>query len=240
MAAQLMTISELEKEGRNSPKPIYVLNSSTESAVKANGDIYLSIPKRNGADKDPLRIRQTWLPQNITDVVTRQQLLASSEFRALVQKKLIVIISVRDAERILSQDDAQIERDRLEAEERHVDEAAGSRAITADVKVVGGVGDTDDSDEEQEIPVNLVTMTSEGDGGGDLPKGITDQFDMWIERTALLGDAEAANAVRNHKASYTRSELNYMKAKLTNSPRVQTIVTSTLQKLGAPKAKTRN
>lgn len=230
MSIKSMTIAELVREGVSSPKPIYILNTSAESAAKRGGNIYLSIPKRNGADKDPLRIRHTWLPQALTDHVTRAQLLNSSEFRALVNKKLVTPISEKSALELLASPDAEDEMRNLEAEDRNIEEAGGGRSITADVKVIGGEGDVDHSSEE-DIPVSLITSINAGDEV-DLPAGISEEFGAFVERAAEMGDAQAANAVRNYQSRYTRAELRFIKEKLKNSPKVVAMATKSLTAVG--------
>ena len=228
MATKTLSISDLVKQGTNNGTPIYVINTSADSATKKPGDIYLTIPKKNGNDKDPLRIRKTWLPQCLTDHVTRSQLLQSSEFRALVNKNLVRIIDEPSARALLNSDLAASEQASLDAEDRNVEEAGSARSITADVKVIGGNGDVDnDPDEDESVPVSLVTTITAGDEQ-DLPKGISEEFNMFVERAMEMGDAQCANAVRNHQSKYTRAELRFMKEKLTNSPKVVAMVSKTL------------
>lgn len=228
MGTRTLTISDLVKQGTNSTIPIFVINTSAESATKKGGNIYLTIPKRNGNDKDPLKIRHTWLPQCLTDHVTRSQLLNSSEFRGLVNKNLVQIIDEASAKALLNSELAPSEMERLEAEERNVEEAGSARAITADVKVIGGNGDVDhDPDEDEETPISLVAGISKGDEV-DLPKGVSEEFNMFVQRAKDMGDSQCANAVRNFQPKYTRAELRYMKEQLTNSPKVVAMVSKTL------------
>lgn len=94
--------------------PIWVINGS-EVSIGQLGEIWVTIPKLDSHRKDALFLRQTWLAQNVTDQVRREQLLASEDFRSSVDKGLILLVTSDYAQDLNSSDAALKEMDRLNA-----------------------------------------------------------------------------------------------------------------------------
>jgi len=123
-----VTIDDLEQDS-NDRAPIWVLNSSAQSRAKQAGEVHIGIPKRNGTKVDDLFLPMTWLPIRITDQIPRSQLLESSEFRNAVNSRVMELISAERAAKILAEDGADEERERLEARQRQIDEAQAALNI---------------------------------------------------------------------------------------------------------------
>lgn len=130
------TVQELERSSQGS---VYVVNTSPKGR---RGDILFSCPKLNGSGQDIVKIVKTWIPQDLTNQVTKQQLLGSSEFRKSVQKRILRIASPEYAELILSQNDAQEEQERI----------ANMQDAARNILRAGQVTEKDEDDEDYDSP----------------------------------------------------------------------------------------
>lgn len=102
-----LTIRDLEKTDKGG---IFVLNK-TMGIEK--GRIVFPVPKANGMGSDAVIIPGTFIPIDLTEQVSRKQLLESSEFRKCVNSRRIEIITEEEYARLMGQEGAKEENDRL-------------------------------------------------------------------------------------------------------------------------------
>ncbi len=222
-----VTIAELEKKGSKATDPIWALNTAAESEIEAAAEILLTIPKRNGSGNDPLRIPQTWLPQELTKSIPRAQLLVSTEFRQAVNSKLITLIPDTEAKRILGQEGSEDEANRLEEQRRHIRKAGAARSIsdsTAEITRIGGGRDDDDEDGSGRNKVKTFTITDDDEEDDNVAKkalagvennfkGISPAFEMWVNKLNTGKDITALNEIKARR-KFTPDELAYVAKKL--------------------------
>lgn len=209
-----LSIQELEAQGEKGS--VYVINTSPRGS---RGDVLFSAPKKNGNGSDVVRITKTWIPQDLTDQVTKAQLLESSEFRKTVRKGLIKLVTADYAELILTQSDAQEEAQRI----------ANLRSAAQQILRSTPVTDTDE-EEEPKSPVakrrkeNIAKQEQEA-------QGITigdSAFDVFLTSLQGKSETEMMNALKN-EGSFTRKELKKIQAVYGEVPRVSKFIAKKLQ-----------
>jgi len=102
-----MTIRDLEKSKDGG---VFVLNKT--SGIE-KGRIVFPVPKSNGVGSDTVLIPSTFIPIDLTEQVSRKQLTESSEFRKCVNSRRVELISEEEYNRLMKQEGADDERDRL-------------------------------------------------------------------------------------------------------------------------------
>lgn len=222
-----LSISDVEKQPQHTA--IWAVNTAPDSILEQTGEILLTIQKLNGSGNDPLRIPQTWLPQDLTAQVPRKQLLSSAEFRRAVQSQLIGLITEDNARKLLSQDGAKEENQKLLARKRLIKDVSAARAVTGEVTLISGEsGDNDDS-ERHSLAEDVIIAGEEKD---EVAPGVSSNFSMWTDRLLGLSDIEAKNTLRSRK-KFTTLELSYLSTKLRNTSLVNTfsMVNKSLQKI---------
>jgi hypothetical protein len=179
------------------------------------------VPSLTGNKDDGLIVKQSWLPIDVAQYIPRDRLLQATQFRRAVIEGLITVISRDDAERLLSQDGAFEERQRLSAAEAFVRNEAKPHTI-ADSKVemtrTDGVKDDDDKPSVEFFggEESLAQATKRGvdtDEDGLLPG-----FRGFADRLVDEADASVMNALRA-RGKFTRRELKYLASILTNHPK---------------------
>lgn len=196
-AIKRYTVSEIENQPTN--QALWALNGSA-NVNSQPGDIVIGVPKLNGARADTLFLPSTWLPINLTDQMSRAQMLASSEFRKAVNSGLVELISEEDAKRMLNDDGATEEKERLNEQARRVKETMAGRGVHHDD----------------------VALTSDRDGNAEAtdPNELDPGFVIFFDSVATRPDIEALNAIRT-RARFQRRELQHMLNTLVDKPKCQ-------------------
>ena len=91
-----------------SNKPIYVINNT-----KDRGRVMLTLTHPGTGRIESVFIPVTWIPICITDMVPREMLKASLDFRKYVANGILKLVSPEEAQRILSTEDAKEELRRI-------------------------------------------------------------------------------------------------------------------------------
>lgn len=221
-----LSVNDLHAQGAKSMDPIWVLNTADESLAGQAGEIIITIPQPNGAgEPDLIRVPQSWLPKDLTTIVPRKRLLASSKFLQALNSNLIAIISNEDAAKLLRQVGAKEETARLRALQEHVRATGGARTVTDGMKAANGSiaradGLVDDEEEEQgrnTVGVlddrTLTVAELAAEGVEDEEPGITPSFKMWVDRLNIGTDIAARNAVKS-KGKFKKVELGFLARKL--------------------------
>lgn len=219
MAIEGISITELDE---NAGGQLWVLNNAANTKRKLRGKIFIGIPDVAGKTTDGLVIPHTWLPIDVATMVPRQQLLQSRQFRRALNDGLIKIISNDDAERLLMQQGADDEQDRLDRENDIVTEATKQRSIKAEMTVIGG--DKDDEEDADQVEMfgeeTLAQATKRGIEADE--DGLQPSFKMLADRWADEGDMSVLNAMRA-RGKFSTAELRYMKAVLKKDVHVTTL-----------------
>jgi len=207
MAIEGISLSELDENERG---PLWVLNNAANTKRKLRGNVHISIPAVNGKGEDGLTVEHTWLPIDAAAFIPRPRLLQATQFRRAVIEGLIKIISRDDAERLLMQDGAYEERERLDGLKDIVTNATKQRGIKAEMTVVGGDNDEDNESEAVEMfsDENLGRAAKRGIENDE--DGLQPSFKMLADRWAEESDMSVLNAMRA-RGKFTPGELRYMK-----------------------------
>lgn len=239
MSIKSISLSDLDDKGTG---PIWVINSAASSRFQLTGQIVVSIPQPNGIKSDALVINQTWLPVDISQRFRRDRLLNATEFRAAVVNGLLTVISEKDAERMLRQEGAAEETQRLRDLEEHVRSAGAARTI-GDSKVE--ITRTDGVDDEDENPVEVFGVDDEPEvnvaraakkGVEADENGLLPSFLMFANKLELENDLAALNAIRA-RAKFTRREIKYLAKTLKNKPKTLAQLKARIEKYKQSAAK---
>jgi hypothetical protein len=203
-----MSIQELEDMGNKGG--VYVENTSPRGQ---RGDILFSAPKLRGVGTDVVRVIKTWIPQDLTNIVTKEQLLQSSEFRQTVTKGYLKILTKDYASQVLEHSDAKQERDRIENVRR------------ATRNIIRASQTTAKEEDEKKTPTqirrekNLARIQDESANSEPAIPGET-PFDIMLKRLANMDDqTEILNSLRGEGA-FTKKELKSIIVHLESFPRV--------------------
>jgi hypothetical protein len=134
-------------------------------------------------------------------------------FRRAVIEGLIKVISRDDAERLLMQEGAYEERERLDGLKDIVTNATKQRKITAEMTVVGGDNDDDNESESVEMFSDENVGKAAKRGIENDEDGLQPSFKMQVERWVEESDMSVLNAMRA-RGKFTPGELRYMKSVL--------------------------
>ena len=204
-----LSISELE--AGNQLEPIWAINNSANSEVGQPGDVHCGIPKINGTKLDALYIPQSWLPVCLTDQIPRGQLLASSEFRNLVNSELVTLVTAEYASQIASQDGASEEKERLAEMKRAVRVATQARTISGSGAEIISTQELDKEDE-----------AAKG------PKELDQSFIMFANNLTLKSDIEALNLIRG-RGKFSGLEIKNLIKTLNDKPKVVAFLKSKIE-----------
>lgn len=168
---------------------VFVENASPRTH---RGDILFSTPKIHGNGVDPVRVVKTWIPQDLTEQVTREQLLSSSEFRQTVSKGLINLLSAEYARNVLSQPDAQEEARRVSNLRSASAAIMRASAVTRDTATDENMTPT-----QRRRQQNIDNANAENDARQPVMDPSADSFSIQVQAWAEMSDADALNAIRN-------------------------------------------
>lgn len=102
-----LTLRQVEGQEKGG---IFILNR-TQGIEK--GRIVFQVPKANGIGSDAVVILKTFIPVDLTEQVSRKQLLESSEFRKAVNSRRLELIDQDEYDRLMKEEGAQDELNRL-------------------------------------------------------------------------------------------------------------------------------
>jgi len=98
---------------RSDSMDLYVLNNSAQIRGMRDGLLIFNVAI-NANDQRIIRIPNTWIPINIGLQVPKDLILRSPEFLDAVMRRVIILVSGEDAERIFEEDgEAKTELDRV-------------------------------------------------------------------------------------------------------------------------------
>lgn len=218
-----ITIEELARDKKASA--VWVLNSSVESVLEAQGEVLLSIPNQNGSGYQPVRIKQTWLPQDLTAFCSKAQLLGSAELRDAIRKDLLTLIDNKTAQSILNEDGASEEAERVDAEEKRIRAAQKARTISdsgAHISRADGTKEEDIADDF--VPIAKVASTKRPSSDDEL----TPSFLMFVDKLVRMPDTTCRNEIRARR-KFRRPEVEHMLIKLAGKPETYAMLAASVQ-----------
>lgn len=238
---KFLPISYFDKNPK-STKPIWGINTAAESDIGVVGEILISIPGQNGGQPDRLLMPQTWLPQELTRVINRRRLLNSVEFRQAVDKQLIGLITIEEAQRLMRQDGATEEQEKLRERARQIRKAGAARTLSdtkTEISRADGVAVEEDDEHgtgrnktvviDHNENANMAELAA--NGVEEAEPGISVQFKMWAERLTLSKDVLAKNDIKSRR-KFSSHELRFLQRTLPRSfTNSLTMVNSTLAKM---------
>jgi len=237
-AMKFLPISYFDKNPK-STKPIWGINIAAESELQTVGEILITVPGPQGGNPDHLLVHPTWLPQDLTRVIQRKRLLASVDFRKAVDNGLVGLITIEDAERLLRQDGAAEEKEKIATRARDIRRAGSARTLSdskTEISRADGVVEDDDEDSGRNktviIDSNEKASVAElaADGVEEHEPGISVQFKMWADRLNTSKDVLAKNDVKSRR-KFSNAELRYLARTLPRSfTNTLTMVNATLSK----------
>lgn len=236
---KFLPISNFDKNAK-STRPIWGINTAAESDLGMVGEILITVPSANGGQPDRLLIQPTWLPQELTRVIQRKRLLGAVEFRQAVERGLISLISPEEAQRLLRQDGAAEEQEKIRERAKEIRKAGSARTLSdskTEISRADGVVAEDDDDSRGRNKTVIIDHNENSsvaelaaDGIEEYEPGVSVQFKMWADRLALSKDVLAKNDVKSRR-KFSNAELRYLARTLPRSfSNTLTMVNSTLAK----------
>lgn len=148
---------------------IWVLNSTKGNR---RGNVFFTVANATGTREDQVNVPSTFIPINLTNQVTREQLLGSSSFRKAVNHELLKVVDAKDAEAFMKEPDAAREWNSVRAQ--MIDSVAGEAAFGMD--------------KEQPAQVQQDAVTS---------AGVSVPVSQFIDLMDTKKDSEALSELRN-------------------------------------------
>jgi hypothetical protein len=155
-----MTLNQLERADVNDP--IFVVNKAPPVGGMRSR-LIIPVPKSGMTNtQDTLNIPPTWIPIELTGQTTRDSILSSSEFRKLVTKEYVLVLTPEYARKMLRSDEAQEELRRLKQEDLMVDAVAMEHSI--------GMANPSgsESNEGQQIKPAIILLMDDPDSNSEL------------------------------------------------------------------------
>jgi hypothetical protein len=109
--ADNLSLEETEELGKYSRR-LYVLNASARPGVKST-DVLFHVTESSTGEKNVLIVPRTFIPIDLALRESRADILASREFRGLVDREVLLVIGDDVAAELLAEDDAVLEKRRL-------------------------------------------------------------------------------------------------------------------------------
>lgn len=126
-------LAELEKNP--DAGPVWVINSSKGDR---RGDVVLTVARKSGIGSDAIVVPATFIPLDLTMIVSRHQLLSDNQFRQALHNGLLRLVHPDDCQRMFEEDDGAIrERARLSNYMLVGGVAHQQQATQSDVEVFG-------------------------------------------------------------------------------------------------------
>lgn len=208
-----MSISDLEDTGEKGA--VWVLNTMTGDM---QGQLLINVPKKHGNGQDLVRVPKTFIPMDLTDQVSKGQLLESSEFRKTITGGLLKLITPEYAELVLSSDEGREEKRRV------INEMNKAKTIIANAGVA-----SDDDEEEVDVEDAGREARKLRDGSDNGKSGKTAKANVKLQ-TAVNNGLEAEDnekqllaRIRTYATTndLTIADIKWLNAKLGDKPRIK-------------------
>jgi len=179
-----VSINELEKSTKG---PVWVLNQTTG---KSKGDVIFICSKLSGSGTDTIKVPMTFIPINLTEQVTRRQLVESSEFRRSISIGLLTAIDIESAEKLLRQPGVSEEKRRLMNEKMLIEPDTA----------------------REEVHMHMADGSSEPDENGKID-GVTAVVVAMCDNIEDKQQVEIANTLRTLESELTTKDYGYVRSR---------------------------
>lgn len=148
---QLRNYSLAALEAKPDAGPVWVVNSSKG---ERRGDVVLTVARKSGIGSDAIVVPATFIPLDLTMIVSRNQLLSDNQFRQALHNQLLRLVDPDDCAEMFETDEgARRERARLSNYMLVGGVAHQQQASQADVEVFG-----DKPDVNNDVPAVVKSM----------------------------------------------------------------------------------
>lgn len=203
-------LAEMEKEDKGS---VFVLNVATG---ELNGQILINVPKKHGNGSDLVKIPRTFIPMDLTNQVTRSQLMESSEFRKTVTGGLLKLVTPEYAEMLLSSEDGREEKRRIENEMSKAKTIIANAGVTSEDSEEEEYADREDAEEDAKKR-REVKSSKTADGG------VSVKLQTLVNSAAEddLDERGIVAKLRNYNGGeFKNKELDFLSKRYANKPRI--------------------
>lgn len=209
-----LTVRELETSNIGT---VWVLN---RTQGRDKGQVIFTVPKQNGNGVDSVMVPITFLPIDLTEQVSKKQLIESSEFRRAVRLNIISIIGEDDAQKLLSVRGADKELARLRLE---LETSMGTPSEVNNVMAP---------------QINVESATASGEGDDNSAPRVDGVLGALLTLMSSLSDSDEVdviNSLRSLEDDMVAVDYNYViqEASKAGSKRVIKFCESCLRKLAA-------
>jgi len=177
----------------NSPKytssNIFVLNI-TKGSTK--GPVVFNCPKINGRGIDTITVPDTFLPTNLIEFVTKDQVLDSTDFKSAIRNNFLTIIDEDEAAEIESLPGAKEERNRIQNNAAEVENLARS--------MLG-------ENEAQIIP----PQTTQPNDEHRIESKVSNKIESILANHEENGNVATLNSLRTMESDLTLNDLRHIK-----------------------------
>lgn len=207
-----MTIAELEATGDKGP--VWVLNTMTGDM---QGQLLINVPKKHGNGQDLARIPKTFIPIDLTDQVSKGQLLESSEFRKTITGGLLKLITQEYAELVLGSDEGREEKRRV------LNEMNKAKTIIANAGVVGDEDDDEVDAEDAGREARKLRDGTESKHGKTAKANVKLQTAVNSGLEAEENEKQILARIRTYAVGMdlTVADVKWLNAKLGDKPRIR-------------------
>jgi len=143
-----ISFDDLEKDPERGS--VWVFNGTQQENNNQRRQLMLIVPSLQGNTSDTIIIPRTFIPINLTEQVSKKQLVQSGDFRRAVARGLLILTDEESAKAILSRKDAQTEKERLKREAMKARDLLGQTNMAV-VAEGDGTSATDNSENTQLI-----------------------------------------------------------------------------------------
>ena len=180
--SSILSIHDIEKHQYG---PVWALNQTTGAD---KGNVTFTVPKANGNGSDTVSVPLTFIPLDLTEQVTKDQLFKSSDFRRAVALGYLVLINDTEAQKLLEIPGAAMEKARLVREQR-----------------VSAV-------EEQSKAMGMISPTKDGLVGEG---GILPAVELIMVDAVDKDQVEIINSLRSMESEMDAKDFEYVKSQAT-------------------------
>lgn len=208
-----MSIAELEESGEKGS--VWVLNTMTRDM---QGQLLINVPKKHGNGQDLVRVPKTFIPMDLTDQVSKGQLLESSEFRKTITGGLLKLITPEYADLVLGSDEGREERRRV------TNEMNKAKTIIANAGVASDEDDDEvDAEDAGREARKLRDGADNGKGGKTAKANVKLQTAVNNGMEAEENEKQILARIKTYAvgSDLTVADVKWLNSKLGDKPRIK-------------------
>ncbi len=188
--------------------PMWCINTSEKSVVGQKAEVLISCePTVNSNLPIVIRVPNTWLPIELTKYATSAQLLSSNHLKKAINLKMVTLISVSTAKKILAQPCAGMELDRVGTN------LTGGNSINFPSALSMELLD------KPAVPTpagEIYSLYTGWDSCEDAPSDYRCGRESLVDKINFLTDTEASMVI-NSRQDYSEEDLMFLSKKIKHS-----------------------